>query len=214
MLSSFPVPPWPPDRPDLPGSSSPAEEPVASVGLESRNVHSGRHLETLQDRSGAWIDPPQVALVALPRAVPKISIDPGDPGDEAIGFDGAQDRAGLRVDLVDLAISILSYPERPLRPGEPRVAAAAGRWDRGDHVTGFRIDLLNAILGELKQVLAVEGRAGMSGDIERAQHLTAGGIQGLQFVAGGKPHILAVIRDASDLLDTGKGPVLTHNFSS
>src|ERR1700722_7717403 len=213
MLSSFPIPPWPPDDPYLPTPCSPAEELGGAIGLESRNVHTGRQLEAFQDLSGSRIDSPQVALVAHPGAVPEISVDPGDPGDEAVGLDGAQDRPGLRIDLVDLAISILSYPERPLRPGEPRVAAAAGRGDGGDHVPGFRIDLLNAILGELKQVLAVEGRAGMSGDVERAQHLTAGGIQGLQFVAGGKPHILAVICHASDLLDTGKGPVLTHNFS-
>jgi len=35
------------------------------------------------------------------------------------------------------------------------------------------IDLLDAILGDLKQVLAVEGRSGMRGDIDRAHRLPA-----------------------------------------
>ena len=72
---------------------------------------------------------------------------------------------------MDLPVPILPDPERPFGPGEPRVAAAAGRRDRGEHAAGVRIDLLDAILGDLKQVLAVEGRSGMRGDIDRAQRL-------------------------------------------
>ena len=35
---------------------------------------------------------PQIALVAFRSGVPKVSIDPGDPGDKAIGLDGAKNR--------------------------------------------------------------------------------------------------------------------------
>jgi hypothetical protein len=53
---------------------------------------------------------------------------------------------------MDLPVPILPHPERPFGPREPRVTAAAGRRDRGEHTAGLRIDLLDAILGELKQV--------------------------------------------------------------
>ena len=71
---------------------------------------------------------------------------------------------------------------------------------------------LNAILSELKQVLAVESRAGMRGDIDRAKHLAASGIEGPELVSRGKPDILTVICHAIDLVHTRKGPVLTHDF--
>jgi hypothetical protein len=85
---------------------------------------------------------------------------------------------------MDLPVPILPHPERPFGPREPRVTAAAGRGDRGEHTAGLRIDLLDAILGELKQVLAVEGRSGMRGDLDRAQRLPARGIEGVQLVSG------------------------------
>ena len=97
-----------------------------------------------------------------------------------------------RIDLMDLPAPILPHPERPFGPREPRVTAAAGRRDRGEHAAGLRIDLLDAILGDLKQVLAVEGRPGMRGDIDRAQRLPARGIEGIQLVSGRKPDVLAV----------------------
>src|SRR5262249_61949578 len=100
-----------------------------------------------------------IALVTFPGGVPELSVDPGDPGDEALGLDRAKNRPCVRIDLMDLPVSILSHPERPFGPREPRVTAAAGRRDRGEDPARFRIDLLDAILGELKQVLAVEGRS-------------------------------------------------------
>src|SRR3546814_15194432 len=90
---------------------------------------------------------------------------------------------------MDLAIPVLPHPERLFGPGEPRVAAAAGRRNGGEHTTGLRIDLLDAILGELKQVLAVEGRSGMRGDVDRAQRLPDRRVEGVQLVAGSKPEI-------------------------
>src|ERR1700682_2391389 len=102
------------------------------------------------------IDSPQIALVTLPGAVPELSVDPGDPGDEAVGLDRAQDLPCVWVDLMNLSLPVLPDPERPLGPRETGVTAAARRRNRGQHAAGFRIDLLNAILGELEQVLAVE----------------------------------------------------------
>jgi hypothetical protein len=69
---------------------------------------------------------------------------------------------------VDLAIAVLSNPERPLGPSEARVAAVAGRWDGSDDLARAWVDLLNAVVGELPQELAVEGGAGVGGDGELA----------------------------------------------
>src|SRR4030081_1381087 len=134
----------PADGSHLPAASASAEEPIAAIGLEPRHGHAGRYLEPLQDLSRSRIDPPQVAIVTLPGAVPELSVDPGDPGDEAVGLDGAEDRPGFGIDLMDLPVLILPHPERPFGPGEPRVFAA-GRRDRGEHTAGVWIDLLDAI---------------------------------------------------------------------
>src|SRR6187549_118058 len=74
----------PADGPHLPCPSSSTEE-LITIGLEPRNAHSGRHLQALQDLSRSGIDSPELALVPFPGAVPELSIDPGDPGDEAVG---------------------------------------------------------------------------------------------------------------------------------
>src|SRR5579864_3212348 len=47
----------------------------------------------------------------------EFSFDPGDPGDEAVGFDGPKNRPGLGIDLMDFPVPILAYPERPFGPG-------------------------------------------------------------------------------------------------
>src|SRR6202140_4073732 len=115
----------PADGSPLPAPSASAEELIAAIGLEPRHAHAGRHLEALQDLSGSRIDSPQIALVTFPGAVPELAVDPGDPGDEAVGLDGAKNRPCLGVDLMDLPVPILPHPERPFGPREPRVAAAA-----------------------------------------------------------------------------------------
>src|SRR3989440_4736038 len=198
----------PADRPHLSALSSSAEEAIAAIGLEPRNAHSGRHLERFQDLPRSRIDSPQIALVTFPGAVPELAVDPGDPGDEAVGLDGAKNRPCLGIDLMDLPVPILPHPERPFGPREPRVTAAAGRRDRGEHAAGLRIDLLDAVLGDLKQMLAVEGRSCMRGDIDRAHRLPARRIQGVQLVSGRKPDSLTVIRDPTHVVDTRKGSIL------
>src|SRR6266540_4792905 len=133
--------PGPADGPHLAAVSSSAEEQIAAIGLEPRNTHSRRHLEPLQDFSRSRIDSPQIALVTFPGGVPELSVDPGDPGDEAVGVEGAKNRACLGIDLINLPVPILPHPERPFGPREPR-ATAAGRRDRGEHTARLRIDLL------------------------------------------------------------------------
>src|SRR4030095_11407772 len=192
--------------------SSSAEKQIAAIGLEPRNGHSGRHLEPLQNLSGSRIDSPQVALVIFPGAVPELSVDPRDPGDEAGGLDRAKDRPCLRIDLMDLPVAILPNPERPFGPREPRVTTAAGGRDRGQHTAGLRIDLLDAILGELKQVLAVEGRSSKRGDIDRAQRLPARGIEGGQLLSGSTPDDVTVKRDPMHLIHTRKGSILADDL--
>ena len=180
----------------IPLLGSATKKRVAAIGLEARHADAGRHLELLQDLARSRIDPPQLALVAFPGAVPQLAVDPGDAGDEAVGFDGAQDLAGLGIDLMDLALAMLADPERPFGPGHAGVAAVAGRRDRREHAAGLGIDLLDAVLGDLEQVPAVESRAGMGGDVDRAHRLAALGIERVQPVAGGEPDVLAVEGDA------------------
>src|SRR3989440_10691995 len=201
----------PADRPHLSALSSSAEEAIAAIGLEPRNAHSGRHLERFQDLPRSRIDSPQIALVTFPGGVPELSVDPGDPGDEAVGLDGAKNRPCLGIDLMALPVPILPHPERPFGPRGPR-AAGAGRRDRGEHTTGLRIEPLDGILGELKQVLAVEGRPRMRGDIDRAQRLPARRIEGVQRLSGSKPDVPAVIRDPMHALDTREGSILADDL--
>src|SRR6266404_1039853 len=130
--------PGPADGSHLPARCSSAEELIAAIGLEPRHAHSGRHFEPLQDLSRSRIDSPHIALVTFPGAVPELSVDPGDPGDEAVGLDRAKNRSCLGIDLMDLPVPILPHPERPLGPREPRVTTAARRRDRGEHTAGLR----------------------------------------------------------------------------
>ena len=67
----------------------------------------------------------------LPGGVPELAVDPGDPGDEAVGLDGAKNRPGLGIDLMDLPVPILPHPERCLRPRRAlsrRRRPAPGSW--------------------------------------------------------------------------------------
>jgi hypothetical protein len=72
------------DASHLAAASASAEEEIAAIGLEPRHVDSRRHLEPLQDLSRSRIDASDIALVTFPGAVPELSGNPGDPGDEAV----------------------------------------------------------------------------------------------------------------------------------
>ena len=113
---------------------------------------------------------------------------------------------------MDLPLPVLPHPQRSFGPGEPRVGAAAGRRDGGEHAAGFRIDLLDAIVGELKQVAAVERGSCACNDFDRAHRGPALGIQGIQFVSTGEPDVLTVICDAVDVIDSRKWSILTNDL--
>src|SRR5262249_9232660 len=134
--------------------------------------------------------------------------------DEASGLDGAKNRPGLGIDLMDLPIPIAPNPERPFGPREPRATDAAGRWDGGDHAAALRIDLLDAILGELKQVLAVEGRSRIRGDVDRAQPLPARRMGGIQGIPRRKPDVPTVKADTVHVIDARKRSILAHDLGA
>lgn len=144
--------------------------------------------------------------------MPEFAIDPCDSRDEAIGFDGAKHRACLRIDLMNLSRSILTHPKKSFRPRQPRVTAA-GCGDCGEHSAGLWIDLLNAIFGDLEQMLTVERRSCMRSHINRAQRLAARGIESIQPVSRCKPDILTVITDAVHAVGAWERAILPDDFS-
>jgi hypothetical protein len=144
--------------------------------------------------------------------VPELAIHPGDPGDEAVGLDRPQDLSRLGVDLMDLPLPVLPHPERPFGPREPGVGAAAGRGDRREHAAARRIDLVDAVLGDLEQVLSVESGAGVRGDVDRVQRLATRRVEGVQPVAGRDPDVPAVVRDAAHFVDAREGAVLAEDL--
>src|SRR5262249_1000737 len=151
--------------------------------------------------------PPQLALLGFPGAVPQRALDPGDAGDEAVAVDAAQDLAGFGIDLVNLAVAILADPQRALGPGQAGGTALARCRNRRGHFAPRRVDLLDAALGDLEQVPAVEGRARMGGDVDRARRLAARRIEGGQLLAGRHPDLLAVIGNAMYMVDAGEGAI-------
>src|SRR5690606_24141930 len=124
-----------------------AIEAVGAVRFEAGEAGAVRQLEDFQRLAGLRIDAAQVALLALPGAVPQIAVDPCDAGHHPRTVDRAQYRAGVGIDLVDLALSILADPQRAFGPCHARIAAIARRGNRRQHLAGFRIDLLDAALG-------------------------------------------------------------------
>jgi hypothetical protein len=204
--------PGPPDCPDLPSSSISAEELVGAIGLKAGNPNPVGHIKPLKNFSGLRIDAPQITLITVPGGVPELSVDPGNAGDEAVGLDGAKNGTGFGIDLVDLSLAILTDPERPFSPGESRVAAASRSRYRSEDTAGLRIYLLDAILGQLKQVLAIKGSASVRRDFDRAQRLSARRIENVQLVSGCEPDVLAVKRHSMHAVDSWKWTILADDF--
>jgi len=73
---------------------------------------------------------------------------------------------------------------------------------------------VDAILGQLEQVLAVERCSCVRGDFDRAQRLPVRRIEGCQPVAGREPHVVTVIRDSANAVCVWKGPVLSDDLGS
>src|SRR5262249_34531990 len=86
----------------LAAASTATVEDASAVGLEPGYGDTGGHLEALKDFTRFRIDAAEFALLGLQGAMPEFAVDPGNARDEAIGFNRAQDGAGLGVDLVDL----------------------------------------------------------------------------------------------------------------
>src|SRR5215469_15811557 len=175
-------------------------------------MESVRHVEALENLTGSRVDSPQIALVAFPGGMPQLPVNPGDSGDEAVGLYGAKNCPCLGIDLMDLPAPILPDPKRAFRPGKPRITATAGRRDRGEHTAALGIDFMDAILSDLKYVPAVEGRSCMRGDINRALHLAARRIEGIQLVSGSKPDVLTVIGDTVHCVDAWEGAILSDDL--
>src|SRR5207248_7067760 len=184
-----------------------------TVGLQPCNVDSAWHVEALKNFSGFRIDSLQIALVAFPGGVPQLSINPGHPSDETVGLDGAKNGACLRINLIDLSVPVMPNPECPFGPGQPRVTTLARRGDGGKHSASLRIDFLDAILGDLKQVFAIESSSCMCRDIDRAHHLSARRIKGIQPVARGKPDVLTVIANSMHAGSSRERAILLDDLS-
>jgi hypothetical protein len=92
------------------------------------------------------------------------------------------------------------------------VTAAAGRRDRGQHAASLRIDLLDTVIGDLIQVLAVKGGSRIGGNIYRTQYLPARRIESVQLVTGSDPDVVTVVGDPVYSFDTRKGSILTDDF--
>src|SRR5262249_30056554 len=105
----------------------------------------------------------------------------------------------------------LADPQRPFGPREPRVAATPGCGDGGEDLSGRRIDLLDAILGNLIEMLSVECCSGVRRDVERTQCFATRRVEGLERLSRSKPDLLAVVGDSVDMLDPREA-VLTENF--
>src|SRR5215203_4404675 len=77
---------------------------------------------------------------------------------------------------------------------------------------GLQIDLVDAILGQLEQVLAVERGSRMRRDVDGAQRGSTRRIEGDQLAARGKPDVLAVVGNAMHAVHSREGPILTNNL--
>jgi hypothetical protein len=170
------------------------------------------HIEPLKNFSRPRIDSPQVALITVPGGVPELSVDPGNSSDEAVGLDGAKNRACFGIDLMDLSLAILAHPKCPFGPGESRVATAPRSGYRSEDTAGLGIYLLDAILGQLKQVLAIKGSSSVRRNLDHAQLLSARGIESVQLVSRSEPDILAVIGNSMHAVDPGKWTILVDDL--
>jgi hypothetical protein len=143
--------------------------------------------------------------------VPELAVHPGHAGDEAVGRDAAPHGTGVGVDLHDAAVAVLAHPQAALGPGQAR-AALARRRDGGDDGARGGVDLGDACRGDLPQVAAVEGGAGVAGVRQTPLHLAAGRRDGQQGRIGRGPDVFAVVRDAMDGGRAVEGAVLADDL--
>src|SRR6185369_9122943 len=187
-------------------------EEVAPVRLQPAHRRPRGHRQAGQHLTRPGVDPADVGVAAFPRPVPELAVVPGDAGDEAVRLDRAQDRARFGIDPVDLPVEVLPHPQRPLAPGQPRVAPAAGGGDRRQDLARRRVDLVDAVTRDLEEVPAVEGRPGVTDDVQGAHDPAARRLEGLQLLAAREPDEAAVEAHAAHVRCAGEGPVLADDL--
>ena len=106
------------DGPYLPAPASSAEELIAAIGLEPRHRPTPGGMSSLSKTSPFEDRTASIAVVTFPGAVPELSVDPGDPGDEAVGLDRAKETAPVRDGLDQSPV--------PIFPAGERIARAIG----------------------------------------------------------------------------------------
>jgi hypothetical protein len=72
------------DDSNRPAASTPAKEMIFAIGFEPRDSSARRHFDLLEHFPRRRINLSYVAFIALPRAMPKLSVGPRDSGDKAI----------------------------------------------------------------------------------------------------------------------------------
>src|SRR6185295_10153619 len=103
------------------------------------------------------------------------------------------------------------YPQAAFGPGESRIPIVGGG-DGRHHLAGGGIDLVDARLGDLVEVGAVESGAGVARAVELAGDLAARGIERDEAVVRSGPDAAAVVGDAGDALRAGEGTVLADDL--
>src|SRR5690606_29955084 len=189
-----------------------AIEQVATVGFQAAHADAVGQAQAFEHGAAAGIDAAQFALVVLPGAVPQRIAHPADPGDVAVRLQAAQDLAGLRIDLVDAAALVLAHPQVAVGPGQARLAAFRWRGNAVQHGAVGGVDLLDALFGDLVEVGAVEGCAGVAVAFDRARGLAGVRIDGEQARAGRGPDVAAVEAHAVHGLGAVEGAVLAHDL--
>ena len=100
----------------------------------------------------------------------------------------------MRIDLMNLSLAILPDPSVPSAQASPESPPSPG----AGIVCSTRpcgIDLVDALFGDLEQVPAVEGGAGMAANVDRRGRRRRVGIDGAQLVSGGEPDTVTVVGD-------------------
>src|SRR5258706_8705053 len=87
------------------------------------------------------------------------------------------------------------------------------QWDGRDDAAAVRVDLLNQVAGNLIEVAAVKGAAGMRGDVEGEEGLPGVRVEGAQFVVDGDPDVAAVPCHSVHMLDAGKRSIFANYLS-
>jgi small GTP-binding protein len=126
-----------------------------------------------------------------------------------------------KMDLVDYSREIFDairaeFSDFTARLGAPEPYYIPVSALRGDNVvsSGTRMPWYDGptLLRYLEEVPAVVRGAGVGGDVEAAHGPAAGGLQGVQRLAAGEPHVGAVEADPAHVRHAGEGAVLPHDL--